>query len=207
MITVVCTNSSGVLCVCILLTRRINDHFIFVCNDITFLLTECSIAGRNIPHVENLQPSNLIGFFYYPIPCNGTLVAINAHGFCQKNNKRSSLRVLLVFVIVRIQDNTATGPKLHNIEAKCDTSTAISKNGSEYYTGTISTENQTIKVSSDEYLAIRFQSACNNLNCFFQPAIISEASNHTLFFTENDSTGERQTNISLLFSATIRSGM
>ena len=176
-----------------------------MCNDISFLLTECSIAGGNISHVENLQPSNLTGFFYYPISCNGTLVAINAHGFCQKTNKSS--RVLLVFFIVRIQNNTATGPKRHEIEAKCDTSTATSMNGSEYYMGTISTENQTIEVSSDEYLAIRFKSTCNNLNCFFQPAIISEASNHTLFFTKNVSTGERQTNISLLFSATIRSGM
>ena len=178
-----------------------------MCNDISFLLTECSIAGGNIPHVENLQPSNLTGYFYYPISCNGTLVAINAHGFCQKNKKRS--RVLLVFFIVRTQNNIAIEPKLHDIEAKCDTSTAISMYGSEYYMGTISTENQTIKVSSDEYLAIRFQSACNNLSCLFQPAIISEASSHTLFFTENAFTGdrERQTNISLLFSATIRSGM
>ena len=115
--------------------------------------------------------------------------------------------MLLVFYILRIHDNTPIGPKQHEIEAKCDNSTAISMNGSEYYMGTISTENQTIKVSSDEYLAIKlnFKSACNNLYCLFQPAIVSEASNHTLFFTENAFTGDHewQTNISLLFSATI----
>ena len=173
-------------------------------NGISFLLAECSIAGGNIPHVENLQPTNRTGYFYYPISCDGTVVAINAHGFCQKTNKR----VVLVFFIVRIHDNTHFESKRHDIEAKCNTSTAISMNGSEYCIGTISAENQTIKVSSDEYLAIRFKSPCNNKKCFFQPAIVSEASNHTLFFTKNVSLfGERQTNISLLFSTTIRSGM
>ena len=205
MVTVVCTNRLYTTADPTIKCYNFYSIILFVCNDISFLLAECSIARRNISHVENLQPSNLTGYFYYPISCNGTLVAINAHGFCQKTNRRS--RVLLVFFIVHIQDNTPIGLKRHNIEAKCDTSTATSVNGLEYYNGTISTENQTIKVSSDEYLAIRFKSTCNNLNCFFQPAIISEVSNHTLFFTKNISTGEQQTNISLLFSATIRRGM
>ena len=166
------------------------------------LFTECSIVDGDInQHVEDLKPTNVTGFFYYPISCNGTLVSINAHGFCPKTN----MTVVLVIFIVNFQNNTPINIEhtRHSLEAECDTT----EDGLGYYKGKISTRNQTtIKVSSDEYLIIRYtRPACKQI-CIFQPAIVNESTKHTLYFTKNLSPGEQQANMSLLFSATILSG-
>ena len=171
------------------------------------LFTECSIADGDIQHAKDLKPTNVTGFFYYPISCNGTLVSINAHGFCPKTN----MSVVLVFYIANIQDNTYINIKHRGqVLAECDTvtSTAISSDGLEYYKGNISTGNQiAIKVSSGEYLAIGYyESTCWKSTCFFLPAIVNESSKHMLHFTKNVSLGEVHANTSLLFSATFLSG-
>ena len=164
-------------------------------------LTECSIVDGNIQQVEDSKPSNVTGYFYYPISCSGTLVSINAHGFCPKTNKT----VVLVLFIVNEQDYRYLE---YQLEAECDTSTdtVTSLDGSEYYKGNITTGNRTTtKVSSGEYLAIKFKYTLAGRK-HFQPAIVNKSSKHALYFTEIISPGEQQANISLLFSATISSG-
>ena len=156
--------------------------------------------------VEDLKPTNVTGFFYYPISCNGTLVSSNARGFCLKTNER----VALVLYIAHFQDSTFIEYEQHFLDAECYTfmDTATSVNGLEYYKGSISTKKQTtIKVTSGDYLVLRYKTVCEPL-CHFQPAIVNESSKHTLYFSRTPSlaAGEQLTEISLLFTATIISG-
>ena len=150
--------------------------------------------GRDnqVENFESLRTANLTGYFTYPITCTGMLVSVNARGFCRKTNKSVALHI----GTAQFEDETLTTLTKftkHFIEAECDTSTAISVNGSEYmyYTGNINVENQNPNCPDDR--------------CLFQPAIVDEASEHPLFFV-NDSfiAIEPQINTSLLFSVTCK---
>ena len=113
---------------------------------------------------------------------------------------------LLLFVAQFLNGNLVSSTPYY-IQAVCNTSTTISLHGLEYYEGTISVENQNIRISAGNHLAIRFDPNCNNQGCLFQPAIVNESSKHTLYFLDDSFAMEQQTDTSLLFSATIISGM
>ena len=115
--------------------------------------------------------------------------------------------MVLLLYVAQFQNEKLLSSMPHYIRAVCDTSTTIFLHGLEYYKGTISVENQTIRISAGNHLGIRFDSNCNNQGCLFQPAIVNESSKHTLYFLNDSFAMERQTDTSLLFSATIISGM
>ena len=139
----------------------------------------------------------------YHISCNGTLVSINARGFCGKTNQI----VALLLYVAQFQNETLVSSTPYFRQAVCDTSTTISLHRLEYHKGTISVENENIQISAGNHLGIRFDTNCSDLGCLFQPAIVNESSKHTLYFLDDSFAMEQQTNTSLLFSATIISGM
>ena len=148
-----------------------------------------------VEHFEDLQPTNVTGYFSYSITCNGILVSINARGFCRK----TSQSVKLLIETVQIQNDELTRNARHFIDAECNSSTTFSFNGSDYYWGNINVENQKIQVLAGEFLGIRYDPNCADV-CFFQPAIVNESSEHTLLFVNDSYFPTPQTHTSLLFS-------
>ena len=148
-----------------------------------------------VEHFEDLQPTNVTGYFSYPITCNGILVSINARGFCRKTNQS----VKLLIETVQFLDGELTRNTRHFIDAECNSSTTFSFNGLEYYWGIINVENQKIQVLAGEFLGIRFDPNCADV-CLFQPAIVNDSSEHTLLFINDSFFPTQQTHTSLLFS-------
>ena len=149
-----------------------------------------------IEHFQDLKPTNRRGYFSYPITCNGTLVSINARGFCLKTHQS----VKLLIETVQFRDEEPTRNIRHFIDAECNSSTTLSFNGSDYYWGNVNVENQKIQVLAGEFLGIRFDPNCAELGCLFQPAIVNDSSEHTLLFVNDSYIPTPQTHISLLFS-------
>ena len=159
--------------------------------------------GGDTQKNDFLQPTNVTGYFLYPIPCNGTLVAVNATGFCILT-ERTNQQVSLVILINRKDDATST--PAHLIPADCDFANRNSVSGIDYSFGSISNNDLNIPVTSDEILSVGFHTMCIGRSCFFQPAVINDTSKHMLFFLEDGKPGnetEILSNVSLLFTATI----
>ena len=166
--------------------------------------TDCKIVGGDTQNYESLQPTDMTGYFSYPIPCNGTLVAVNATGFCiltERTHQQVSL-----FLIINREDNGIPISTLHVIPADCDLAKNNSVPGIDYSFGSISHNHLNIPVTSDEFLSIGYFTVCTGSGCYFQPAVINDISKHMLFFLEYGkpaSETEAISNVSLLFSATI----
>ena len=145
----------------------------------------------------------MTGYFSYPIPCNGTLVAVNATGFCILT-ERTHQQVSLLLIIYR-EDNGIPMATYHVIPADCDLANRNSVTGIDYSFGSVSDNDLNIPVTCDEFLSILFFSTCMD-GCHFQPAIINDASKHMLWFLEYGkpvNEAKDFSNASLLFSATI----
>ena len=163
---------------------------------------DCNIVGGDIQNYESLQPTNMTGYFSYLIPCNGTLVAVNATGFCILT-ERTDQEVSLLLVIYR-QDGATS---IHLVPADCDFANRNSVSGIDYSFGSVSDNDLHIPVTSDEILNIGFFTTCSIDGCQFQPAIINDTSTQMLWFLERDkpvNEVEDFSNVSLLFSATIQ---
>ena len=145
----------------------------------------------------------MTGYFSYRIPCNGTLVAVNATGFCILT-ERTHQQVSLFLIIYR-EDNSIPMTTLHVIPAECDfVNNSVS--GIDYSFGSVSVNELTIPVTSDEFISIVYFTSCTGSGCFFQPAVINDTSKHMLFFLEYGKPVEETeifSNVSLMFSATI----
>ena len=162
--------------------------------------------GENAQNYESLQPTNMTGYFGYPITCNGTLVAVNATGFCILT-ERAQQYVALVLISYR-EVNGIPLPTYHIKQAYCDFANNNSVSGLDYSFGSVSYNNLNIPVTSDELLGIELLATCTAVRCNFQPAIINVTSKHKLYFLEyGDAVTENNlkliSNASLLFSATI----
>ena len=162
--------------------------------------------GGDTQNYESFQPANISGFFVYRVPCNGTLVAVNATGFCILTG-RTHQHVSLFLVIYR-EDNGIPMPTSHEIPADCEFVKNTTTSGIDYSFGNVSDNDLNIPVNSDELLGIGFYKSCASSLCTFQPAIINEESNHILSFLEynksvNEANLKDSSNVSLLFSATI----
>ena len=161
--------------------------------------------GGDTQNHESLHPIRMPGQFGYHIPCNGTLVAVSATGFCILT-ERTHQHVLLSLFIYR-EDNGIPLPTTHRITADCEFF-KNSVSGIDYSLGSVSDNDLNIPVTSGEFLSIGFFATCENFSCSFQPAIINEPSKHTLLFLEfgekvDVANAKVFSNISLLFSATI----
>ena len=162
---------------------------------------DCNIVGGDIQNYESLQPINMTGYFSYLIPCSGTLVAVNATGFCITTG-RTHQHVSLLLVIYR-QDGAIS---IHLVPADCDFANRNSVSEIDYSFGSVSDNDLNIPVTSDEVLSIGFFTTCID-GCSFQPAIINDTSTQMLWFLERDKPVNETkgvSNVSLLFSATIQ---
>ena len=166
---------------------------------------DCNIVGGDTQNHESLQPIRMTGHFGYHISCNGTIVAVNATGFCVLT-ERTDKHALLSLIIYR-EDNGILVPTSHyiNIPADCEVFKNNSVSGIDYSLGSVSDNDLNIPVTSGEFLSIAFFTKCKNSSCPFQPAIINEPSKHTLLFLEFGKKADvaNTKNVSLLFSATI----
>ena len=161
--------------------------------------------GGDTQNHESLHPIRMPGYFGYPIPCNGTLVAVNATGFCIIT-ERTDQQVSLLLAIYR-EENGIPVPTYRYITADCEFVKNNSISGIHYSFGSISHNDLNIPVTSDEVLGIGFFAKCKS-SCHFQPAIINDPSKHTLLFQKfheelNKANFKDFSNVSLLFSATI----
>ena len=158
----------------------------------------------DVHNYESLQPTNVTGYFSYRITCNGTLVAVNATGFCILT-ERTHQPVALVLIIYR-EVNGMPMATLHLIPADCDFANSNSVSGINYSFGSVSNNNLNIPVTSDDFIALQLSATCTDIGCYFQPAIINDTSKHMLLYLEyGEPANETRTlsNVSLLFSATI----
>ena len=163
--------------------------------------------GGDTQNHESLHPISMPGYFGYQIPCNGTLVAVNATGFCILTG-RTHQQVSILLAIYR-EENGIPMPTYRHITADCEFAKNGSVTGIDYSLGSVSHNDLNIPVTSDELLSIEFFATCANFSCNFQPALINEPSKHTLFFLEDGKQVSLAnlkdfSNISLLFSATIK---
>ena len=162
--------------------------------------------GGDTQNHESLQPINMPGYFSYPIPCSGTLVAVSATGFCILT-ERTDQQVSLLLAVYR-ESNGIPMPTYRHITADCEFSKKNSVSGIDYSLGSVTVNDLNIPVIPGEFLSIDFFATCENFSCHFQPAIINNPSKHTLLFLESDDQVDVAnlkdfSNFSLLFSATI----
>ena len=163
--------------------------------------------GGDTQNHESLQPINMPGYFVYPITCTGTLVAVNATGFCILTERTDQQVSLLVAVYREV--NGIPVPTYRHITADCEFVKNNSVSGIDYSLGTISDNNLNIPVIPGEFLSFGVFTTCDSFSCSFQPAIINDPSNHTLLFLESDEEVDVTnlkdfSNVSPLFSATIK---
>ena len=166
------------------------------------LPTDCNIVGGDTQNYESLQPTDMTGYFLYRIPCDGTLVGVNATGFCILT-ERTHQHVSLLLVIYR-EDN-GIPMTTYPIPADCDFVKNNSVSGIDYSFGSVSVNDLNVTVTSDDILGIEFFTTCDNFTCSFQPAIINDTRKYPLWFLEfgEEENEEDFSNVSLLFSATI----
>ena len=162
--------------------------------------------GGDTQNYESLQPTDMTGYFVYRIPCNGTLVAVNATGFCILT-ERTHQQVSIFLIIYREDNGTLISTNRH-IPADCEFVKNNSVSGIDYSFGSVSDNDLNIPVTSDDILAIGFFATCDNFTCSFQPAIINDTTEYPLLFLEfgeevNEDNIKDFSNVSLLFSATI----
>ena len=173
----------------------------------TSLSTDCKIVSENAQNYEFLQPTNVTGYLGYPITCNGTLVAVNATGFCILTERTHQHVALVVIIYREVNDMPMTTYRII-IPADCDFATNNSVSGIDYSLGSVSSNNLNIPVTSDGYLGIELFTTCTAVRCYFQPAIIDDTSKHMLLFLEYGvppikNNSKLVPDASLLFSATI----
>ena len=145
-----------------------------------------------------------------PIPCTGTLVAVNATGFCTLSGKVNQFDRLCLLVLERT-NNQFRRAGTTSVAADCQSteSSGYSSGEGDYSMGTVSSQTVNISVCSGYYLAVRFSSDCSDTTCPFQPASINSSTTHVLYFEVPDgsidsfnSNGERR-DVSFLFTAYI----
>ena len=166
------------------------------------LLIECSIEDdRSLTDFDYIKPnSSLSGYFSYPISCDGRVTSVKASGFCFIPNP--NVPVVLFLGVTTFRSNGFSFSH-HIIPANC----ATQINGSDYHAGSISADDVGIQVSSGNLLSVRFNSTCLDGVCLFQPAIVNESTNYNFTFYDGNLKPLDVGSISLLFSATIISGM
>ena len=165
----------------------------------------CSIRDYERTDFEGQQiagtPSITKGFFSYVVPCRGTVTSIRARGFCPIGSNGTTAVVMQIFNST-IRDHRLVFNDT-NLTVECNISAAV---GSDHYEGYINAYNLSITVESRGHLVLRRFYPCSPYGCFFQPAIVNKSSDFNLYsYTEN--LEESNPGVSLLFSATIISGI
>ena len=94
-----------------------------------------------------------------PIPCTGTLVAVNATGFCTLSGKVHQFDMLRILVLERT-NNQFRRAGTTTVMADCQSTESSDDNAgeSDYSIGTVSSQTVNISVCSGYYLAVRFSS-------------------------------------------------
>ena len=107
--------------------------------------------------------------------CNGTVVSVDAQGFCNKPTNGQS--VVLLLIVSRARGNNFVHGSTR-VQADCDTSVTIRD---DFFWGNVSSISLNLPVTTGDILSVRFDPVCTD-NCLFQPAIINETSDYELVF-------------------------
>ena len=135
------------------------------------------------------------GYFRYIVPCGGIVTSIEARGFCGRAN---DVKLRLLYGYRDSKGVRHSSAEL--VEAECDTSANVS---SEIYEGTVRNDSLNITIPKGGDLRIYLIPGCSKEKCYFQPAIINKTSSYTMEFRDDEKVW-RNTNLSLLFSANIK---
>ena len=137
-----------------------------------------------------------------PIPCTGTLVAVNATGFCTLSGKVNQFDRLRLLFFERNKNEfrrACTTTVAANCQSPESSGDSSGHGESDYSIGTVSSQTVNMSVCSGYYLAVRFSSDCSDTTCPFQPASINSSTKHILYFEVPDgsiesfnTTGERR---------------
>ena len=124
-------------------------------------------SEHDLSMLESHEPGEETGLYLLPepVPFNGTLVAVNASGYCI-NSATSNLSVMLCLTVYR---PTGIGMKYEQTETSimfgvdCDHSTGD-------YTYSSVERTLEVKVQRDHYLGVKFH---KRKKCSFQPATLN----------------------------------
>ena len=158
--------------------------------------TECMIKDYDVFSYDEtvIEPNPIRGYFRYIVPCGGIVTSIEARGFCGRAND-VELRLLYGY-----KDSKGIHISTELVEAECNTSANVS---SEIYEGTVRNDSLNIIIPHGGDLRIYLIPDCSKEKCYFQPAIINKTSSYTMEFRDDEKVW-RNTNLSLLFSANIK---
>ena len=157
--------------------------------------------GSEGAEYENFQLAGktLTGIYTYSLLCTGTVTSVRATGFCPAATNGSGVVMQMYNITVRDGQFSFDSTL---VPAECNTSAPV---GPDYYEGYVDVNNLTIRVFTDGFLGVRFESECTADSCLFQPAITNKTSSQRVLFL-NNSAMVTEPKVSILFSGEILTG-
>ena len=170
------------------------------CVNIT-LSTDCvrSIIEYDEEDYESLatKPLDIRGYYSYTLPCGGIVTSVEARGFCGRPDN-VELRLLSAR---RAENAFKSLPHVVLVPAQCNKTAPVG----DHYEGYVSNTSLNIRVQPGHVLVVFLNPDCDR-KCFFQPAVINNASNYDVVFADSHLVWY-ETNRSLFFSANITGAM
>ena len=161
-------------------------------------LTECvrSIVEYDEDDYESLETKSLDirGHYGYILPCGGIVTSVEARGFCGRPDN-VELRLLSA------RQGEYTFKALSDVvfvSAQCNKTATVD----DHYEGYVSNTSLNIHVQPGHMLVVYFNPDCEGLKCYFEPAVINNASNYDVVFADSHLVWSVP-NISILFFANI----
>ena len=183
------------------------------------LSTECDVVESGYSDTQQARnhPISEPGVFLIPEPisCNGTQVTINAEGFCPLSGRTESHSAVFRLLVFKHINDTFKRVATTTVNVNCENSDGsgvsdiYSGRRADYSEGNVNNQTANLNICSGCYLAVRFNSICNeNSVCPFQPTNVNSSNRHVLHFQnpsgmiKNIEDGKIR-NISFLFTANI----
>ena len=161
------------------------------------LFTECvrSISDFDEDDYDSFATnySYIHGYYSYMLPCGGIVTSVRARGFC---GRPDDVELRLLSFRRNNGYRSLTGPLL--VSAHCDKNATADGR----YEGYVSNDSLNYRVEPGHILAVFFNQDCEDLKCYFEPAVINKTSNYDVAFA-NSHIVWKNTNMSLFFFANI----
>ena len=140
------------------------------------------------------------GHYGYTLPCGGIVTSVEARGFCGRPDN-VELRLLSAG---RAENSFKTLSDVVFVPAQCNKSVTVD----DHYEGYVSNTSLNIHVQPGHMLVVHFNPDCaEGLKCFFEPAVINNASNYDVVYADSHLVWSDPNNMSLFFSANITGAM
>ena len=138
------------------------------------------------------------GHYGYILPCGGIVTSVEARGFCGRPDN-VELRLLSA---KRADHAFKTLSDVVFVPVQCNKTATVN----DYYEGYVSNTSLNIHVQPGHMLVVYFNPDCGRLQCYFEPAVINNASNYDVVFADSHLVWSVP-NMSLFFSANITGAM